>query len=91
MLITLLLFCFYSSASTCAGMMLEMDPAALHQLLSDHTMLQVAVQKAQAALDTRNQTPEEHSNILRTEWDINNRMTPMSSDNSTLGRAGMCL
>lgn len=44
--------------------MLEMDPAALHQLLSDHTMLQVAVQKAQAALDTRNQTPEEHSNIL---------------------------
>ncbi|XP_056288139.1 uncharacterized protein LOC130205053 [Pseudoliparis swirei] len=54
-------------ANDITGMMLEMDPAALHQLLSDHTMLQVAVQKAQAALDTRNQTPEEHSNILRTE------------------------
>lgn len=36
----------------CAGMLLEMDPAALQQLLSDHTMLEVAVQKAQAALDT---------------------------------------
>lgn len=36
------------------GMLLEMDPAALQQLLSDHTTLEVAVQKAQAALDTPN-------------------------------------
>lgn len=34
-------------------MLLEMDPAALQQLLSDHTMLVVAVQKAQVALDNR--------------------------------------
>ena len=33
-------------------MLLEMDPAALKQLLSDRTMLEVAVQKAQSALDT---------------------------------------
>lgn len=32
-------------------MLLEMDPAALQQLLSDHTLLLVAVQKAQAALE----------------------------------------
>lgn len=32
-------------------MLLEMDPAALQQLLSDHTVLVVAVQKAQAALE----------------------------------------
>ncbi|XP_023258435.1 uncharacterized protein LOC111652410 [Seriola lalandi dorsalis] len=41
-------------ANDITGMLLEMDPAALQQLLSDHTMLQVAVQKAQAALDTSN-------------------------------------
>ena len=35
-----------------AGMLLEMDPAVLQQLLSDHTMLEAAVQKAQAVLDT---------------------------------------
>ncbi|XP_035523327.1 uncharacterized protein LOC118332251 [Morone saxatilis] len=39
-------------ANDITGMLLEMDPAALQQLLSDHTMLEVAVQKAQAALDT---------------------------------------
>ncbi|XP_041667336.1 uncharacterized protein LOC121525406 [Cheilinus undulatus] len=39
-------------ASDITGMLLEMDPAALQQLLSDHTMLEVAVGKAQAALDT---------------------------------------
>ncbi|TNN55500.1 Polyadenylate-binding protein, cytoplasmic and nuclear [Liparis tanakae] len=54
-------------ANDITGMMLEMDPAALHQLLGDHAMLQAAVQKARAALDTRSQTPEEHSNILHTE------------------------
>ncbi|XP_034403539.1 uncharacterized protein LOC117740961 [Cyclopterus lumpus] len=54
-------------ANDITGMMLEMDPAALQQLLRDHTMLEVAVHKAQAALDTANQTPEEHSNILHTE------------------------
>ncbi|XP_037339857.1 uncharacterized protein LOC119226257 [Pungitius pungitius] len=43
-------------ANDITGMLLEMDPAALHQLLSDHTMLKVAVQKAQAALDSSNQT-----------------------------------
>lgn len=37
-------------ANDITGMLLEMDPAALHQLLSDHAMLKVAVQKAQAAL-----------------------------------------
>nr|XP_020476777.1 uncharacterized protein LOC109972341 [Monopterus albus] len=39
-------------ANDITGMLLEMDPAALKQLLSDHTMLDIAVQKAQAALDT---------------------------------------
>ncbi|XP_069025566.1 polyadenylate-binding protein 1-A [Embiotoca jacksoni] len=39
-------------ANDITGMLLEMDPAALQQLLRDHTMLKVAVQKAQAALDT---------------------------------------
>lgn len=43
-------------ANDITGMLLEMDPAALQQLLSDHKMLEVAVQKAQAALDTQNQT-----------------------------------
>ncbi|XP_075944569.1 uncharacterized protein LOC142946854 [Anarhichas minor] len=43
-------------ANDITGMLLEMDPAALQQLLSDHTMLEVAVQKAQAAMDTQNQT-----------------------------------
>lgn len=43
-------------ANDITGMLLEMDPAALQQLLSDHTMLEVAVQKAQAALDTQNRT-----------------------------------
>ncbi|XP_026153457.1 uncharacterized protein LOC113124641 [Mastacembelus armatus] len=39
-------------ANDITGMLLEMDPAALQQVLSDHAMLEVAVQKAQAALDT---------------------------------------
>ncbi|KAM7368813.1 hypothetical protein PAMP_013120 [Pampus punctatissimus] len=39
-------------ANDITGMLLEMEPAALRQLLSDHRMLEVAVQKAQAALDT---------------------------------------
>ncbi|XP_060917686.1 uncharacterized protein LOC132992435 [Labrus mixtus] len=39
-------------ANDITGMLLEMDPAALQQLLGDNTMLKVAVQKAQAALDT---------------------------------------
>ncbi|XP_070781180.1 uncharacterized protein [Enoplosus armatus] len=39
-------------ANDITGMLLEMDPAALQQLLSDHTKLEGAVQKAQAALDT---------------------------------------
>ncbi|XP_031716057.1 uncharacterized protein LOC116390469 [Anarrhichthys ocellatus] len=43
-------------ANDITGMLVEMDPAALQQLLSDHTMLEVAVQKAQAAMDTQNQT-----------------------------------
>ncbi|KAK2819327.1 hypothetical protein Q5P01_024888 [Channa striata] len=38
-------------ANDITGMLLEMDPAALQQVLSDHSMLEVAVQKAQAALD----------------------------------------
>ncbi|XP_070706940.1 uncharacterized protein [Pempheris klunzingeri] len=38
-------------ANDITGMLLEMDPSALQQLLSDHTMLEVAVQKAQQALD----------------------------------------
>ncbi|XP_041825086.1 uncharacterized protein LOC121629529 [Melanotaenia boesemani] len=39
-------------ANDITGMILEMDPATLQQLLSDHTMLEAAVQKAQAALNT---------------------------------------
>ncbi|XP_034565633.1 uncharacterized protein LOC117831187 isoform X2 [Notolabrus celidotus] len=39
-------------ANDITGMLLEMDPASLQQLLKDHTMLEVAVQRAQAALDT---------------------------------------
>ncbi|XP_068430685.1 uncharacterized protein [Clinocottus analis] len=58
-------------ANDITGMLLEMEPAALQQLLSDPTMLEVAVQKAQAALDTPNQTlctaQEEQSNILHTD------------------------
>ncbi|XP_061887166.1 uncharacterized protein LOC133638507 isoform X1 [Entelurus aequoreus] len=34
------------------GMLLEMDTGVLHQLLSERTMLEAAVQKAQAALET---------------------------------------
>ncbi|XP_019133924.2 uncharacterized protein LOC104924493 isoform X1 [Larimichthys crocea] len=40
-------------ANDITGMLLEMDRAALQQLLGDRTMLEVAVRKAQAALDTR--------------------------------------
>ncbi|KAA8584433.1 hypothetical protein FQN60_008218 [Etheostoma spectabile] len=43
-------------ANDITGMLLEMDPAALQQLLSDHTVLEVAVQKAQATLHTQNQS-----------------------------------
>lgn len=39
-------------ANYITGMLLEMEPAALRQLLNDHKMLEVAVQKAKAALDT---------------------------------------
>ncbi|KAM9306351.1 uncharacterized protein KZ484_026828 isoform 2-T2 [Pholidichthys leucotaenia] len=39
-------------ANDITGMLLEMDPTALQQLLTDHKMLAVAVQKAKAALDT---------------------------------------
>ncbi|XP_047228195.1 polyadenylate-binding protein 3 isoform X2 [Girardinichthys multiradiatus] len=39
-------------ANDITGMLLEMDSASLKQLLSDHTKLEVAVQKAQAVLDT---------------------------------------
>ncbi|KAK5611184.1 hypothetical protein CRENBAI_020443 [Crenichthys baileyi] len=39
-------------ANDITGMLLEMDSASLQQLLSDHTKLEVAVQKAQAVLDT---------------------------------------
>ncbi|CAJ1070181.1 uncharacterized protein LOC118332251 [Xyrichtys novacula] len=39
-------------ANDITGMLLEMDPVSLHQLLSDHTMLEVAVQRARAALDS---------------------------------------
>ncbi|XP_013861990.1 uncharacterized protein LOC106516266 [Austrofundulus limnaeus] len=39
-------------ANDITGMLLEMDSPALQLLLSDHTMLRVAVQKAQAVLDT---------------------------------------
>ncbi|XP_035463578.1 uncharacterized protein LOC118284715 isoform X2 [Scophthalmus maximus] len=38
-------------ANDVTGMLLEMDPASVQQLLSDHAMLEVAVQKAQAALE----------------------------------------
>ncbi|KAM6902435.1 uncharacterized protein FYW49_016060 [Xenentodon cancila] len=38
-------------ANDITGMLLEMDPAVLKQLLSDRTMLEAAVQKAQTALD----------------------------------------
>ncbi|MEQ2281578.1 hypothetical protein AMECASPLE_031921 [Ameca splendens] len=38
-------------ANDITGMLLEMDSASLQQLLSDHTKLEVAVQKAQAVLD----------------------------------------
>lgn len=34
----------------CVGMLLEMDPVALQQLICDRKMLDVAVGKAQAAL-----------------------------------------
>lgn len=37
-------------ATDITGMLLEMDQTALHQLLSDRTMLKVAVQKALSAL-----------------------------------------
>ncbi|XP_017263016.1 uncharacterized protein LOC108230899 [Kryptolebias marmoratus] len=40
-------------ANDITGMLLEMDSAALQQLLGDPTMLEVAVQKAQAVLDTQ--------------------------------------
>lgn len=43
---------FSLSLSVSVGMLLEMEPAALIQMLSDHAMLEVAVQKAQAALQT---------------------------------------
>ncbi|XP_060929899.1 uncharacterized protein LOC133004212 [Limanda limanda] len=39
-------------ANDITGMLLEMEPAVLRQLLSDHTMLEAAVGKAQSALDT---------------------------------------
>ncbi|XP_047425255.1 uncharacterized protein LOC124996375 [Mugil cephalus] len=39
-------------ANDITGMLLEMDPAVLQQLLCDQSMLEVAVQKAQAALDS---------------------------------------
>lgn len=38
-------------ANDITGMLLEMDIAALQQMLSDHTILEVAVRKAQAALE----------------------------------------
>lgn len=40
-------------ANSITGMLLEMDPAALRQLISDGAVLGVAVQKARAALDPR--------------------------------------
>ncbi|XP_029300630.1 uncharacterized protein LOC115016748 [Cottoperca gobio] len=43
-------------ANDITGMLLEMEPAALHQLLTDPTMLEAAVHKAQAALDSQNRT-----------------------------------
>ncbi|XP_056146492.1 uncharacterized protein LOC130121672 [Lampris incognitus] len=39
-------------ANDITGMLLEMDPVPLVQMLADQTMLKVAVQKAQAALDS---------------------------------------
>ncbi|XP_071760772.1 uncharacterized protein LOC139915888 isoform X2 [Centroberyx gerrardi] len=39
-------------ANDITGMLLEMDQATVLQMLSDHTMLEVAVHKAQAALET---------------------------------------
>lgn len=60
-------------------MLLEMDRAALQQLLSDRTMLEVAVRKAQAALDTQSWTlstwTEEDNNISPTEEHRNKFMT----------------
>ncbi|CAN9504558.1 unnamed protein product [Ophioblennius macclurei] len=38
-------------ANDITGMLLEMDTTSLHQLLGDHAMLELAVQKAQAALE----------------------------------------
>uniref|UniRef100_A0A8C6KL66 PABC domain-containing protein n=1 Tax=Nothobranchius furzeri TaxID=105023 RepID=A0A8C6KL66_NOTFU len=40
-------------ANDITGMLLEMDSAALQQLLRDHTMLEAAVQKAKEALKTQ--------------------------------------
>lgn len=40
----------------CVGMLLEMDHAALQQLICDRKMLDVAVRKAQAALNNREST-----------------------------------
>uniref|UniRef100_H2LK96 PABC domain-containing protein n=1 Tax=Oryzias latipes TaxID=8090 RepID=H2LK96_ORYLA len=39
-------------ANDITGMLLEMNPLALQQLLADHSMLEVAVKKAQSALET---------------------------------------
>uniref|UniRef100_A0A3P9JDE0 PABC domain-containing protein n=1 Tax=Oryzias latipes TaxID=8090 RepID=A0A3P9JDE0_ORYLA len=39
-------------ANDITGMLLEMNPAALQQMLADHSMLEVAVKKAQSALET---------------------------------------
>ncbi|XP_074546762.1 uncharacterized protein LOC141805553 [Halichoeres trimaculatus] len=39
-------------ANDITGMLLEIEPASLQQLLKDHTMLEEAVQRAQSALDT---------------------------------------
>ncbi|KAF6729147.1 Polyadenylate-binding protein [Oryzias melastigma] len=38
-------------ANDITGMLLEMNPSALQQLLGDHSMLEVAVKKAQSALE----------------------------------------
>lgn len=37
-------------------MLLEMNPSALQQLLGDHSMLEVAVKKAQSALEAESWT-----------------------------------
>lgn len=42
-------------ANDITGMLLEMDPTALHQLLRDHRMLEAAVQKALSALTDTNE------------------------------------